>query len=187
MYDEIHLDNQWIQEFENTDKLYQDFYKDDNYYVTIHFVYVNGNHNIIKIKDEKFLMKTPNVISKEEIIGLLKRNSIDHNIKYTLLSLLKFNITLEPEEIKNFLQCQNIENYHSRFLSSIKNIDTIVFQQTINMFQDLNDLLFILYDDSNDPISHNKTKKIYFKKEEVERKKENRKKSKTIRKQYKAS
>ena len=29
------LDDEWINEFEKTDKLYQDFYKDDLYYINL--------------------------------------------------------------------------------------------------------------------------------------------------------
>ena len=35
------LDDNWIIDFENKDKLYQDFYKDDNYFTNINFIYVN--------------------------------------------------------------------------------------------------------------------------------------------------
>ena len=39
------LDNTWIKEFENTDKMYQDFYVDDIYYVNVNFIYINKNSN----------------------------------------------------------------------------------------------------------------------------------------------
>ena len=34
------LNDEWINNFEKTDKLYQDFYKDDLYYVNLKFVYL---------------------------------------------------------------------------------------------------------------------------------------------------
>ena len=174
------LDEEWINKFEKTDKLFQDFYLDDIYYTEIHFVYINTNNDIEKIKETCFLLTTPNYISREEIIGLLKRNTIVNNKKYSILSILKCNITLKPEEIKNFLKSSNLTDYLDNFLVPIKNIDAITFEKTINMFHDLNDLLFIFYEKSDEELkrsSNNVTKKVYL------NQKSNHKN--TIRKQYK--
>jgi hypothetical protein len=174
------LDEEWINKFEKTDKLFQDFYLDDVYYTEIHFIYINTKNDIEKIKEEHFLLSKPNYISREEIIGLLKRNTIVNNKKYSVLSILKCNITLKPEEIKNFLKSSNLTDYLDNFLVPIKNIDAIVFEKTISMFQDLNDLLFIFYEkshDENKKSSNSVTKKVYL------NQKPNHKN--TIRKQYK--
>jgi hypothetical protein len=160
------LDEEWINEFDKTDKLFQDFYLDDIYYTEIHFVYINTSNDIEKIKEDNFLLSTPNYISREEIIGLLKRNTIVNNKKYSLLSILKCNITLKPQEIKNFLKSSNLTDYLNNFLVPIKNFDDITFEKTINMFQDLNDLLFIFYEKSDEELkrsANNMTKKVYLK------------------------
>jgi hypothetical protein len=174
------LDEEWINEFEKTDKLYQDFYLDNIYYTNIHFIYINKNNDIEKIKEESFLMLTPNYISREEILGLLKRN--DYDRKYSILSILKCNITLHPEEIVGFLKSTTISDYSDKFMKPIKNIDAITFEKTINMFQDLNDLVFIFYEKHNyNKQTHNSTnnvtKKVYLT--------STKSKKKTIRKQYK--
>jgi hypothetical protein len=46
------LDEDWINEFEKTDKLFQDFYLDDIYYTEVHFIYINTSNDIEKIKDD---------------------------------------------------------------------------------------------------------------------------------------
>jgi len=77
------------------------------------------------------------------------------------LSILRYNISLEPDEIKNYLK--NGEN--KEYLTVIKNIDTVVFDKSINMFHDLNDLILIFYEKSNElkpANSNNSTKKIYL-------------------------
>ena len=40
------LNDDWIAEFERNDKLYQDFYKDDIYYINLKCVYVNRDNEI---------------------------------------------------------------------------------------------------------------------------------------------
>lgn len=155
-----YLDDEWINNFDKTDKLYQDFYKDDLYYVKLRVIYINRDNEIDKIKYESFLLKYPNIVSHEEIVEILKKNSIDNETRYTLLSILRYNINLEPDEIKNYLKNGDNQEY----LSVIKNIDTIKFDKSINMFHDLNDLIFIFYEKSKDikKSNVNNTKKIYL-------------------------
>jgi hypothetical protein len=192
------LNDDWIRDFENTDKLYKDFYKDDLYYVTLRIIYVNRNSEIDKIKQESLLMIKPNCITQEEVIGILKKNSIDNERRYSLLSILRYNIDLDSEEVPNYLVNYNDYNDYNDIakklaianknntwvntghLSVIKNIDTITFERTINMFHDLNDLIIIFYEKSDElkrKDNNTTTRKIYLRKHSTGKK--------TIRKQYK--
>ncbi len=170
------LDDDWIRNFENTDKLYKDFYKDDLYYVNLRVIYINRENEIDKLKQESFLMSKPNSISREEMLEILKKNSIDNDKRYSLLSILKYNIDLEPDDIKFYLNNGDGREY----LSSIKNIDSVVFNKSINMFHDLNDLILIFYEKSLEikkSDANNTTKKIYLRSLSSNKK--------TIRKRYK--
>ena len=160
------LNDDWINNFEKNDKLYQDFYKDNVYYTNIDFIYINKENEIEKIKQDTFLMSVENSITRDELIGLLKRNSIDNNKRYSLMSILKYNITLEDDDIKNFLLSTNSSDYNQHFLTINKHIDTIKFEKTINMFQDLNNIYFIFYEKPK-PLEHSGnsndiTKKVYL-------------------------
>lgn len=146
------LDDTWIRDFEETYNIYQDFYKTDLYYINLTFIYINRNNEIDKIKNEPFILNKPNVISSEDHLEILKKNLIDDNKRYSLLSILKYNINLEPEEIKRFIK--DGEN-NQTFLSLIKNINTITFEKSIHMFHDLNDLIFIFYEKSNELKQYN--------------------------------
>ena len=154
----IELNDDWIINFEENEKIYSDFYKDDLYYVNLKIIYINKLNEIEKIKQDFFLMSKPNVISREEILQLFKNNSIDNEIKYKLKSILRYNITLDVDEIKTFLI--NPLN-HKNYLSLIHNIDEIIFDKTITYFHHLNDIYFIFYEDLK--LSKNNTKKIFSK------------------------
>jgi hypothetical protein len=174
------LDDEWINNFEKTDKLYKDFYKDDLYYVNLKIIYINRENEIDKIKRESFLMSNINIITREEILEILKKNSLDNDRRYTLLSMLRYNINLEPDEIKNYLKNGEKNGEKNRYISTIKNIDMIKFEKSISMFHDLNDLILIFYEKSNeikkqDP--NNSTKKIFLRSLSS--------KKKTIKKRYK--
>jgi hypothetical protein len=137
---------------------------------------VNRANEIEKIKQESFLMSIPNFISREEILQILKNSSQDNERNYSLLSILRYNVTLEVDDIKNFLIYPNEDK---KFLTIIKNIDTISFEKTINMFHDLNDLILIFYEKSHELKKinpNNSTKKIYIR---------SNTNKKTIKKRYK--
>ncbi len=164
----MELNDEWINTFEKTDKLYQDFYKDDLYYVNLKFCYVNRNDELEKITTESFLMSNKNCITREEILQILKKTTIENGIKYSLLSILRYNITLDADDIKNFIiySSDTSDTTENSFLKTINNIDAIHFEKTINMFQDLNELIFIYYEKSQelkkvDP--NNTTKKVFLK------------------------
>ena len=153
------LDDNWIREFENTDKLYKDFYKDNIYYINLRVIYINRENEIDKIKQESFLMSKPNTVSREEVLSILKRNSTDNDKKYSLLSILQYNIVLEPDHVKDYLH----DGIEQEYLSIIKNIDQIIFEKSISMFHDINDLILIFYEKSNEIKNPNSTtKRIYI-------------------------
>ena len=153
------LDDSWIVEFENIDNEYKNFYKENIQSVKLRYLYINKNNCLEKIKEENIILKVPNILSKEEIIGILKKNNTLNTVKYSLLGLLKYNIDLEPINLKNFLKKELDTNY----LTSVKTIDTIYFKPSIYMFQDLTDI-FILFCEKNQNNNNNKsfTKKIYI-------------------------
>lgn len=175
MNTETTLDDNWINEFDATDQLYKDFYKDNLYYVNLTIIYINCKNEMDKIKQEPLLLSKQNEVLYEEIFALLKKNSIDNDKRYSLLSILKYNFNIEPDDLNMYLY----SDYNNNYLSVITHIDNIVFQKTINMFHDLNDLIFIFYEKSNNKLhsnTHNNTKRIYL---------NNNSHNKTIKKQYK--
>jgi len=145
-----YLDTLWIQEFEKIDKDYKYFYAENIQSLKIHFIYVDKCKNIVNIKKEIFFLKN-NTISKNDIIELLKKS--DH--KYFLSFILLFNINIEHNNIKSFIS--HTKDYTSSFLKNIRHISNICLAKSCNIFQDLNDLLFIFYEKT-----HNTTKKVYI-------------------------
>lgn len=142
------LDSSWLDEFDKMDNEYKNYYNENQIYVRIHFVYVGENNEIKKMKEQKHFFSSPNFISKEELIALIKKNSITYDKMYSLLSILKFNIDIKPQELKSFMKTNYVNN---DFLQSVKNIDNIVFDKSISIFHDINALFIILYE--KQPIS----------------------------------
>jgi hypothetical protein len=146
------LNDDWIMNFEKNDKLYQVFYKENLYFAHLSFVYINKNFEIDKIKQDIFLMSTPNYISKTEILDIIDKASNCSNIHYRFFCSLKYNINLDSEDIGSFLK--NSEKFD--FFSNIQIVDDVYFDKSIQMFHDLNELIIILVEIP----THNKTKHL---------------------------
>ena len=170
-------DDSWIKEFEKKEELYQDFYADDIFFTKLHFVYVDRENAIEKITEENFLMSVKNQIERHELIQILKRITMVDGNKYSLLSILKCNIQITQDNVKNFLSSSNLSDFYDDFVIPVKNIDTIYFEKSINMFQDLTDVFFILYKEANN-YSQNTTKRVYISK--LNKKTKNKTKKNTI-------
>lgn len=155
------LDYSWIQEFEKIDNNYKKYYTEEISFIKIHSVYINQLNEIVKVKEEKISLKTLGYISKEELLSIIKHNSFFCNIKYSLLSILNFNINIEPIHLSNFLRNKD-KNIGSTFLKSNKHIDSIKFDKSISMFHDINNLIIIFHHRVIIP-SSNRTKKIFIK------------------------
>jgi hypothetical protein len=173
------LNDDWIKTFENTDNLYKDFYKENIFYINLKILYVNRDNTVDKIKKEPFYFSSPNLMCKEQIIKILKSRAFEDDKRYSLLSIIKYNITLDPDDIKTYIASNYDDARH--FLKVINNIDDIIFEPSINMFQDLNDLIFVYYEKSKELVKRenkNCTKKIILNGG-------NTASRKTLRKQYK--
>ncbi len=164
------LDNDWISDFEKIDKDYKYFYNEDLHFLKIHSIYINIKNEIEHLKEETLLMhNNNNILSRDNLLGILKNNAFIYGKRYSVLSLLKYNIDIHSSNVKNYIK----EEESQSFLSIIKNIDDVVFNQTINMFQDLNDIIILFYEKSIEEQTNqglirsksnngNLTKKVYI-------------------------
>ncbi len=138
------IDTNWIDEFEKEEKEYLNYYNESITYLKICYIYVNIDSEIYKIKEDKINLTKENCLQKSELISLIKNNINLDGSKYSLLLLLKYNILLVPTELKTFLKNKNLTNSNN-YLTSIVNIEDIIFEKTITMFHDINSLFIVFY------------------------------------------
>ena len=115
------LDTTWIDDYEDIEKKYEMFYKENISSMNVIMIYVNHRLEIEKISQRDLELKTYNLISKDEMLEIINQNSCVGDMKYKLLSLLTYNINITHNELKGFLE-SDIENscrddfLHSLFL-----------------------------------------------------------------------
>lgn len=156
----MELDNKWIEEYEQEEQPYKEFYREKTKTIEIYYFYLNKENELEKIKQQQYLLRENNKLTREELMREIKSNIVDNKIKYSLLSILKHNIDLDPSDLKSYL-LTDILSESSNFLTTISDISDIHFQDTISFLKQLNSIFIIFYE-SKEKRSKNMTKKIFI-------------------------
>jgi|MDTC01.1.fsa_nt_gb hypothetical protein len=167
----MELSTDWISEFELEDKDYKQFYKEKVNSVKVYFLYVNKEHSLFHVKKNKIKLSNSK-LPKEELIQLLKQYRIYEKKEYIPLSILKYNLTLQPQNIRDFIY----DKYNKSFLTAENSIDEITWYDSILFLQDINSL-YIVFREKWKKNNHG-TKKIYIKSKKLKRSKTRKKRLK---------
>ena len=157
------MDFDWIEEYEKSEEEYNDFYKTQVESIQILFLYINKDNELFHVKSEKMIL-TKGCINKEDILFTLRKNMIHNRSKFLPLSMLKYNIDLDVEDVKKYIIH---DDYPLDFLTTAKYRNNIELNDTISLFQDLN-CLYVFFKERNPKIN---TKKIHIKPKRKTRKK----------------
>lgn len=160
---DLNIDDRWLREFKEKEKDYNDFYKDKPTSIKLYFLYVNKYNVIEFFKNDTYLLNQENiphsVLRKDVLLSIIKNNMQINGRNYKLMSLLKFNLDIEPEDILNMtLNKKDGLDY----LTSEKEIKDILFHDTIGILQDINSLFFVYQERfvlSQPPSSHTQKQK----------------------------
>ena len=85
MEEEEDIDTSWIEEYKDSEKEYDVFYKDKCTRVKLFFMYVNKENSIECIKKENYTLHDSS-ISRESLINIIKKTQILNTDKYKLIS-----------------------------------------------------------------------------------------------------
>ena len=113
------LDTDWIEEYNDIEELYSDLYKEQLEVISIYFLYINRNSDLFHIKKDTIDLSN-SILEQTEIISLLKKNMIFNKKKYRPISILKYNLTISPQDMEHYIK--NTDKY--TFLESEKKLKT---------------------------------------------------------------
>ena len=152
--DNIDFDSEWIKDYEEKENEYKKFYKEEVNIIDAIFIYINDDNEIYNVKNFKEYIANSQ-INYERIIEIIKNYQNNMDIKHKLMGLLNYKIDIDPENIKQLFNY----NINPGTLYSIKNINNINFDKTINLLQHLNSLIFIFKVKNTDKNNKNVTKR----------------------------
>lgn len=156
---EDELDDDWIKLIEEEEKEYTGFYRESNDMIKIFFMYVNSSNKIYYIKKE-IVPLNEGYLNREILINLLKKNKIHRNINHDIISILQYNIDLEPENVIKYLKQNEFDK--ENFLTIRSDFNDIYWKDSVSLFKDLNSLHILFYEKNKK--NKKQTKKVYIKK-----------------------
>lgn len=125
----VQIDTEWIEDLNYYDYNFLDIDR-----IKFNFFYVKDG-NLISKKEKKFKLSKPNFVSKESIIKVIQENKFINEENFYFLRMNYFNLVDNVEEVKtNLISGFNIKPI------SIKIIEDINFQQSLDIFSDLNEI-----------------------------------------------
>ena len=153
------LDISWIEEYEDIERRYEMFYKEPFKEINTVMIYINRQSEIVKISQKDISLRTENLISKNEIMEIVRDHSTVGETKYKILSLLTYNIDITHANLRKFLESDLGED---KFLHSLTLLDDIMLSPSIHLFHDINSLFIVYYEQPHPASKHNSTKKIFL-------------------------
>lgn len=146
------IQESWLKNFKE-----QNYIKNREETININFfyIYVNRQNTLEIIRQGPTYILQSNTFDRKDLIQNIKENSYVNKQKYKLLSIMKYNIDVDSNNLEDFLNKDTYEKYSEL----IKNIDGIEFTKSTKMFNDLNSI-FIIYHENASP---SLTKKIKLK------------------------
>jgi len=167
----MELSTDWVDDFEIEDKDYKQFYKEQVKSIQVYYLYVNRQQELFHIKKQKIDVYNSK-LEKEALIELIKKYRDYQNKTYVPLSILKYNITLEPLYIQEFIS--NPEDF--KYIQAESSIETINWFDSIVFLQEVNSLYIVFREKWK--TKGNGTKKIYIKSQKLNRTKTRKKRLK---------
>lgn len=158
-YESDELNDDWIELIEKEEEEYTNFYRETNDIIKIYFTYVNTENKIYYIKKE-IVPLNEGFLNRDMLINLLKKYKNYNNINHKVISILQYNIDLEPENVMKYLKQKEINK--ETFLSIKTNFDDIYWKDSVSLFKNLNSLHILFYEVKK--IKTKQTKKVYIKK-----------------------
>ena len=165
-------DDSFIENIKHLEKDYKHFYKAKNSSVDLFFLYV-GNSEVESVHKSNQMLSIESKLLKGDLNNLIKTHQRMNKTSYKLISLLQYNLTLEPVDVLGMISDDTISddtiNDGEQYLHAIRRIDDIYFANTINFLQDVNALFFVFSRDYTKNAKHAKhakhakdTKRIIF-------------------------
>ena len=123
------------------------YYTEPNVFIRIHIIYINANNNIEKLIEETVILEDPGLLNKDELTNIISQYS---HPNYSLYSILKINVNIQPDNLIQFLHNQtNDDNLFIQEISNIHELESIHFEKSISMFHDINNLLILFQNNLN--------------------------------------
>ena len=161
----IGLDDNWIENQKQEEKKYGEFYKEAQEDIKVVFMYIDKNNTVMSERQIKVKLENSK-IKKKQLIDLLNKNMVYNSIKYRPISIIKWVINIEPEELGTYLK----DEKEYDFMRIEPEINDIEIEDSIIILHDINSIYILLHESWRS--YNNRSKKVYIKGSKLKRKKQ---------------
>jgi hypothetical protein len=118
--------------------------------IKIYLTYINTDNEIETIRQKKLsIEKGTNIVTRSQLINIIKDNQKRHNVKYKLMSVMVHNINVTPDTLASYIE--NPEDFISLF--TLSRIDSFELQPTVSMLKQYNGIYFFFFECPPDTVS----------------------------------
>lgn len=146
---------EWVEDLVEETKEYSLFKSKQQTSLKIIMMYTDNNNKIIDVKKQTQQLKTPNILTKEELLDVLINNKTNNANVNNSYKLLIFNTGIQTADLEKFTEDQNYIDY-TDFTDTLNSITDITFKNSI--FDDITSL-YILFSKRKRKPGVNKTTK----------------------------
>jgi hypothetical protein len=143
--DSVDLDISWIDKHERMNNIHKNYQREPMYSIKMCYIYVNLDSEIEKVVCENEILSQMDssnncIISKERVLQIVQnKKMLNASLKYTMDSILVYNVSIEPENIQKYVNSENV----LPFLKVYPIIDEIRLGSSIFIFHEINCIYFI--------------------------------------------
>jgi hypothetical protein len=124
--------------------------------IKTYITYINSDNEIEIINQKKiYLNNDDNIVTRSQLIEVIKNSQKKHNVKYKLISIMVYNIHVTPESLPNYIE--NPNDFIS--LYTLNRIESFELQPTLRLLKKYNGIYFFFFEcpdnsaDAKTPIS----------------------------------
>ena len=111
--------------------------------IKTYITYINSDNEIEIINQKKiYLNNNDNIITRNQLIEVIKNSQKKHNIKYKLISIMVYNIHVTPESLPSYIE--NPNDFIS--LYTLNRIESFELQPTLRLLKKYNGIYFFFFE-----------------------------------------
>jgi hypothetical protein len=111
--------------------------------IKIYLTYINTENEIETIRQKKLNIEVgSNIVTRNQLINIIKDNQKRNNVKYKLMSVMVHNINVTPDTLASYIE--NPGDFISLF--TLSRIDSFELQPTISMLKQYNGIYFFFFE-----------------------------------------
>ena len=113
------------------------------FYFLFNFTFVSNYYEIEIINQKKiYLNNEDNIVTRNQLIEVIKNSQRKHNVKYKLISIMVYNIHVTPESLPNYIE--NPNDFIS--LYTLNRIDSFELKPTLRLLKKYNGIYFFFFE-----------------------------------------